>query len=53
MNWNSIKQNFEDDGALVDIYYEGMSDDRWVKLFTWLRAHENLESVNLALRRTV
>lgn len=46
MNWNSIKQNFEDDGALVDIYYEGMSDDRWVKLFSWLRAYENLESVN-------
>ena len=31
---------------LLDIYYEGMSKDGWLKLFDWLRTNENLESVN-------
>ena len=46
MKWESIKHHFEDDGSLIDIYYEGMTDDRWVKLFDWLKDHKNLESVN-------
>ncbi len=46
MNWNSVKQHFEDRGALVDIFYEGMTNDRWLKLFKWLKGHKGLDSVN-------
>lgn len=46
MKWNVVKKHFEDDGALVDIYYEGMSAERWVALFNWLRKNENVTSVN-------
>ncbi|WP_022967663.1 hypothetical protein [Denitrificimonas caeni] len=46
MNWNSVKQHFEDHGALVDIFYEGMNNDRWLKLFQWLKGHNALDSVN-------
>jgi len=46
MNWNSVKQHFEDHGALVDIFYEGMTNDRWLRLFQWLAGHKGLDSVN-------
>lgn len=46
MDWNSVKKYFEYDGALINIYYEEMSDEGWLSLFNWLRLNKNLESVN-------
>ncbi|MDT3274599.1 hypothetical protein Q4Q54_14015 [Shewanella sp. SP2S2-4] len=46
MDWDSVKNCFEDHGSLVDIYFEGMSSDRWINIFNWLRENENIESVD-------
>ncbi len=37
VNWNSVKKYFSgkpDD--LIEIYFEGLSEDSWRRLFTWL-----------------
>ncbi|MFT4906756.1 MAG: hypothetical protein ACI978_000829, partial [Oleispira sp.] len=36
MNWNLAKEYFDDDGMLIDVYYENMTTDGWLKLFVWL-----------------
>ncbi|MGA1871718.1 MAG: hypothetical protein ACMUJM_24585 [bacterium] len=47
MKWDKVKHHFEyDDGALIDIYFNGMNEDAWIRLFSWLKNNKNLSSVN-------
>jgi hypothetical protein len=46
MNWKLAKEYFEDDGMLVDVYYEHMTTSGWEKLFGWLSANSNVTSIN-------
>lgn len=46
MNWNLAKEYFEDDGMLVDIYYEHMTTHGWEKLFGWLSTSSDVTSIN-------
>lgn len=46
MNWKLAKEYFEDDGMLVDVYYERMTMSGWKELFGWLSINSNVTSVN-------
>lgn len=46
MNWNLVKEYFEDDGMLIDVYYEQMTTHGWEELFNWLSTCQDVTSVN-------
>ena len=52
MNWNLAKEYFYDDGMLIDVYYEHMTTEGWVKLFDWLSTNSDVTSVNCYIPKT-
>jgi len=52
MNWNLAKEYFYDDGMLVDVYYEHMTNDGWLKLFDWLSTNSDVTSINCYILQT-
>lgn len=52
MNWNLAKEYFDDDGMLIDVYYEHMTTDGWLKLFAWLSNNPDVSSVNCYIPET-
>ena len=52
MNWNLEKKYFEDDGMLIDAYYEKMTTSGWEKLFDWLSTNSDVTSVNCYIPET-
>ena len=52
MNWKLAKKHFEDDGMLVDVYYEYMTTCGWEKLFGWISTNSNVTSINCYIPET-
>ncbi len=52
MNWILAKEYFEDDGMLIDVYYEHMTTSGWEKLFRWLSTNSNVTSINCYIPET-
>ncbi|GGY78546.1 hypothetical protein GCM10011613_24040 [Cellvibrio zantedeschiae] len=46
MNWKIVLEEFKHQDMLVDIYYEQMDTEAWVRVFNWLANCPELKSIN-------
>jgi hypothetical protein len=52
MNWKAALNNFKHQDMLVDIYYEQMNTEGWVKVFDWLSSCPEVISINCYVPKT-